>query len=289
MFNPVTASIAGRSSASSQLANAIQFQVAAGIMGSFFNPLNAGPRSFGTFPAMMLLRCFTSCTAASTFPPIATPDCVMPEPVQQWTAKTTGQGRAEVDLGDGYSLKFDERRSQIEVFNAKTGDHTRIWGDPHVDVDGKRAFDFWGTTTFTLENGTKITINTEPWKGNSNAYVASQVVVTKGANALVVDGISQNQVGDLSMIMSNNGYAVDAVHRDGFVLHENATGSGWRSEHTGEVATQSDLNATRVGREYGPGSEMPSLEEMLPAFSNFLMLGMLLNIASTLGEWTRGK
>ncbi|MDY7099146.1 MAG: DUF1521 domain-containing protein [Pseudomonadota bacterium] len=270
------------------LSNAIAFQVASGILGQFMNPLNAGRLAFAAMPELMALRCFTGCQQG-----ILPGGCVMPppigipapvEPVQQWTAQTTGAGRAEVDLGDGYSLKFNERSSEIEIFNANTGEHTRIWGDPHVDVDGKRVFDFWGTTTFTLENGTKITINTEPWGRNPNAYVASQVVITKGSNALVVDGISQNQMGDLKMTMSNNGYAVDAAHRDGFVLHENATGSSWRSEHTGEVATQKDLNATRIGREYGPGSTLPSLEEMMPRFGDFLMFGTLMNFAELLAD-----
>ncbi|MEL6876719.1 MAG: DUF1521 domain-containing protein [Pseudomonadota bacterium] len=204
--------------------------------------------------------------------------------MQQWTAKTTGEGRAEVDLGDGYTLKFNERSSEIEVFNANTGEHTRIWGDPHVDVDGERAFDFWGTTTFRLENDTKITINTEQWNGNPNAYVASQVVITKGSNALVVDGISQNQLGDLELTLSNRGYAVDIAHRDGYQLRENATGAGWRSDYTGEIATQADLDATRVGARFGPGSQLPSWQETLPLFSHFLMFGRLLNFAADLGE-----
>lgn len=171
--------------------------------------------------------------------------------------------------------QLDERNSEIFIKNANTGETTRIWGDPHVDVDGKRAFDFWGTTTFTLENGTKITINTEQYGKNPAEYVSSQVVITKGDNAIVVDGISQNQIGDLSVSMSQNGQLVDAMARDGFTLHENATGSSWRSEFTGQVATQADLNATRVGAEYGPGSDTPSLGESVDFMAGFLALGML--------------
>ena len=293
MTNINATMLAAGALASRQIADGLQLQVAAGIMGQFLNPLNAGRNGFGMLPELMMLRCFAGCNPGTIFqPPLCgtdLPRCTLPapEPVQQWTAQTTGEGRAEVDLGDGYTLKFNERSSQIEIFNANTGEHTRVWGDPHVDVDGKRAFDFWGTTTFTLENGTKITINTEQWKGNSNAYVASQVVVTKGANALVVDGISQNQLGDLKMTMSTNGQAVDAAHRDGYVLHENGDGASWLSEHTGDVATQQDLNATRVGREYGPGSMAPALSELMPQIGQFLMFGALMNFASELGEDVR--
>jgi hypothetical protein len=195
----------------------------------------------------------------------------------------TGGNTAKVDLGDGNRLEIDERSSQISIINDKTGERTRIWGDPHVEIDGKHAFDFWGTTTFTLENGTKITINTEQWKGNSNAYVASQVVVTKGSNALVIDGVSQNSLGDLKMTLSNNGRAIDAATRDGFTLNENACGSGWTTEG-GSIATQRDLDATRVGREFGPGSELQSLSELGGLFSQFLIFGNFLNFASNLGS-----
>lgn len=286
MINPNATSLLTANLTPRQAVGALQLQLAAGIMGQFFNPLNAGRLGFGVLPQLLALRCFTCCNPGRPFTPPPLPGCgpcinpilPQPEPVQTWTVQNNGGGRAAVDLGDGYSLKFNERSSEIEIFNANTGEHTRIWGDPHVDVDGKRVFDFWGTTTFTLENGTKITINTEPWKGNANAYVASQVVVTKGSNALVVDGISQNQLGDLKVSMSNNGYAVDAAHRDGYVLHENATGSSWRSEHTGEVATQADLMATAVGREFGPGSELPSLGEAFTQIGGFLLFGALFNL-----------
>lgn len=266
-----------------QLINGLQLNLAAGIMGQFFNPLNAGPFAGGMLPMMIGLRCFSGMSgrgimAGGCIPPF-TP-CPMPEvqPQQQWTAQMTGTGTADVDLGDGYRLQFNEKSSEIYILNENTGEKTRIWGDPHVDVDGKRAFDFWGTTTFTLENGTKITINTEQWNGNPNMYVASQVVVTKGSNALVVDGISQNQLGDLEVSMSNSGYAVDAAHRDGYVLHENDSGAGWNSELTGQLATQEDLNATRPGGEYGPGSGLPSMGELSGFLGNFLMFGMLFNL-----------
>ncbi|MEM6909163.1 MAG: DUF1521 domain-containing protein [Pseudomonadota bacterium] len=260
----------------SQAINGLGLQMAAGIMGQFFNPLGASRFAFGALPSLCNMRCF--CQMPPQQPPIGIfpPVLVPPGPPQaEWTAQLTGEHTGEIDLGDGYTLQLDERKSEIYIKNANTGEVTRIWGDPHVDVDGKRVFDFWGTTTFTIENGTKVTINTEQWGGNPNAYVASQVVITQGSNAIVVDGISQNQMGDLEISMSNNGYAIDAAHRDGFVLHENATGSSWRSEYTGEVATQKDLDATRVGREFGPGSTMPSLGESAEMIGQFLMLGVL--------------
>lgn len=192
----------------------------------------------------------------------------LPEPKVSWTAQMTGQNTAKIDLGDGYKLDINEKNSEMTIVNEKTGERTRIWGDPHVEIDGKQAYDFWGTTTFTLENGTKITINTEQFNGNPNMYVASQVLITKGDNAIVVDGISQNKLGDLSVTMSNDGKKIDADNRDGFTLHENATGAGWRTE-AGNIATQNDLNATRIGGEYGPGSTKLSEAEEAAAGNDF--------------------
>jgi hypothetical protein len=254
------------------------FIMAAGIMGQFFNRLGGGPFAFPKMPN--LFNVFCGITPSCGFPPCG--PCVLPEPKNTWTASMTGGNTAKVDLGDGNRLEIDERSSQITIINEKTGERTRIWGDPHVEIDGKHAYDFWGTTTFTLENGTKITINTEQWGGNPNAYVASQVVVTKGSNALVIDGVSQNKLGDMSMTLSNDGHAIDAAHRDGFVLNENECGSGWMTQN-GTVATQRDLDATRVGREYGPGSELRNFDEIGGFLGQFLLFGSFVNFASDLG------
>ena len=241
-------------------------QLAAGILAQAADRLLAGPFAQSRLPSTVSLNCGPAGR----------------EPVASWTASTTGAHTASVDLGDGYSLRIDERDSAMTIHNAKTGETTRIWGDPHVDVDGTHAFDFWGTTTFQLENGTKITINTEQYAGNPNMYVASQVVVTRGANSAVIDGISQNALGDLSVSVGTNGHALDAAHRDGFVLHENATGSGWRADH-GMIATQRDLGATRPGQAYGPGSTVPSLGEFWQVLGTFLAVGRL-DVAMNAGE-----
>lgn len=246
--------------------------LAAGIMGSFLRPLNAGPFASAKLPALWALG-----LGQAGQPPQA-----------QMTASVGANGQGSIDLGDGYSVKLNENNSEITVTNANTGETTRIWGDPHVEIDGKQAFDFWGTTTFTLGNGAKITINTEPFGGNPNAYVASQLVITKGDQAVTVDGISQNQTGDLSVTMGSNGRALDAATRDGYTLTENGAGAGWLAQGGGHVATQADLNATAKGGLYGPGSGMPSLDEFGSAIGAFLSFGLfsgaLISFATELGN-----
>jgi len=257
-------------SAPGQIAFGAEFIVAAGILGRALNPLGASPRAFAQVPR------FWTATASSI---------AAPQPQASWTASTGANGHASIDLGDGYTLQLNENNSEITIANANSGETTRIWGDPHVEVNGRHVFDFAGTTTFTLDNGTKITINTEQYAANPDAYVASMVTITKGDQAIVVQGISQNKLGDLSISMNSNGKLIDAMTRDGFVLEENATGTGWNSSLTGHAASQADLNATMPGQLYGPGSSMPSLGELASVFTSFLTFGILIDLA---GETARG-
>ncbi|MET1755814.1 DUF1521 domain-containing protein [Novosphingobium sp. RD2P27] len=249
-----------------------------GIMVLFGAKLASGPFASPMLPNLLSIMGGMMAQAQGQQP------VFQPAPDAQWTASLQNQNQASIDLGDGYSLDIDERSSQIIINNANTGETTRIWGDPHVDVDGKHVYDFWGKTTFTLENGTKITIDTEQGHGNPDVYFASKLTITKGDQAIVVDGVSQQTRGDLSVSMSNDGRQLDAATGDGFVLHENATGSGWRSELTGQVATQADLNATKPGQLYGPGSDTPSLGELSDVLSTFLLFGLALEM----GEAVRG-
>ena len=179
-------------------------------------------------------------------PGIVAGGCVRPA-AEPFTASMPQDGKCSVDLGDGYTMTINERSSEIVIKDAQ-GNTTQIWGDPHVNVNGQHVGDFYGTTTFELNNGTKITINTELWKGNANAYVASQVVVTRGSQALTIDGVSQNQLGDVKVTMGGNGYALDARTADGLMLNERADGKGWTSSLTGQNVTQADFNTTKPGQ-----------------------------------------
>jgi hypothetical protein len=193
---------------------------------------------------------------------------------ESWTASMPSNGKATVDLGDGYRLEINEASSQILIINENTNETTNIWGDPHIDWnnDGRTDADFWTTTTFQLENGTKITIDTTPWNGNADMYVAERVTITKGDNAVVIDGVSQNTLGDLSISMSQDGRLVDGLTRDGFRVVENANGEGWINPATGRLATQRDFDVTRPGQ--APTFD-PSFSQ---AVSAFLLFGVLTGV-----------
>lgn len=190
-------------------------------------------------------------------------------------AKMGAEGKASVDLGDGYTLDIDEKNSEIVVKDAD-GNVTKIWGDPHFEYNGKHVGDFWGTTTLVLENGTKVTINTEPFGNNPNAFVASEVVVTRGAQALTIGGVSQNQLGDLSLEMSNGGgRRLDAANDDGLVIREGAgKDGGWVSSLTGDKVGQGDFDYTKPGME-GAREALEWSNQLSSSLGSWLLLGSL--------------
>ena len=191
----------------------------------------------------------------------------------KWTVNNPGNGKADIDLGN-YKLQLDEKNSQIKIVNKNNGEVTNIWGDPHIDwnKDGKTDANFWGKTTFQLEDGTKITIDTEPFKNNPNEYVSSEVTVTRGDHALKITGLSQNKLGDLQVEYADRGgQALDWATTDGFVVRENPNGEGWINASTGKLATQKDFDITK------PNAQKPYefTQQFGQALGLFLMTGLL--------------
>lgn len=116
----------------------------------------------------------------------------------------------------------------VHVYNKNTGEDYLVHGDPHVNVDGQHAFDFWGTTTFVLDDGTKLTIETTPWAGNPEMTLASTVTITSGDYAVQITGIDSNRCGDLAFEEARGwGDLADAVVADGNTIYENPFGSGF--------------------------------------------------------------
>ena len=209
----------------------------------------------------------------------------------KWTVNNPGNGKADIDLGN-YKLQLDEKNSQIKIVNKNNGEVTNIWGDPHIDwnKDGKTDANFWGTTTFQLEDGTKITIDTEPFKNNPNEYVSSEVTVTRGDHALKITGLSQNQLGDLQVEYADRGgQLLDWATQDGFVVRENPNGEGWLNADTGKLAGQKDFDITK------PNAVKPYefTQQFGQALGLFLMTGLMGGIFSHMGSqassWEPGR
>ncbi len=131
-------------------------------------------------------------------------------------------GRARLDLDDGYWLSLNEYQSEVFIENSTTQMETRIWGAGQVAVNGTDAGQFWGTTSFELANGAKITIETAENLA-LNSYFLDKLTVTKEDRAVIITGVSSETLGDLTLQQSNDGYRVDDAVRDGYVLVEDVS------------------------------------------------------------------
>jgi hypothetical protein len=158
-------------------------------------------------------------------------------------ASTSMVGGKAVFENDNYRITAGDN-NEVHIFNKKTGEDYKIWGDPHVNIDGKHEFDFWGTTTFALEDGTKVTIETTPWNGNKNMTLASTVNITNGDYGVQIKGVDTNKVGDLQINEAKGwGETLDWTHDDGNVLQENPAGKGF-------LAVDAQGNIQKVDQNY---------------------------------------
>jgi Domain of Unknown Function (DUF1521) len=145
-------------------------------------------------------------------------------PIQRTTRN--GQGDAVYE-SDHYKITCNTR-GEITILNKQSGETYFIWGDPHMNVDGVHSFDFKESSTLILADGTKVTIDTEPW-GANGATVASRVTITKGEYGVQLDGVSPNNMLDEVTIaeFQKNGYLLDKVVADGNIFFENNFGTGF--------------------------------------------------------------
>lgn len=154
-----------------------------------------------------------------------------------WTVSGPDNGAASVDTGQ-YIITCSDN-GVVTVTNKATGETYTVSGDPHVDMngDGVTDFDFKGTMTIELDDGTKITMTTVPW-GDSGQTVVSTVTVTQGNQGVTFTGVDPNTTGDLAVeYSSTDGAEMDAEVDDGMTVEENEDGSGFLTAD-GELVTQ---------------------------------------------------
>jgi hypothetical protein len=149
------------------------------------------------------------------------------DPANPSNASTRMVGGKAVFENDSYRITAGDD-NQVLIQNKHTGETYRAWGDPHMEIDGKHAFDFWGTTTFMLDDGTKVTIETTPWGNNPEATLSSKVTITNGDYGVQITGVDTNTRGDLAIDEGKGwGRLADWAVDDGNVLYENRLGSGF--------------------------------------------------------------
>lgn len=149
-------------------------------------------------------------------------------------------GRAVFE-NDSYKIDMGDDNT-VHIHNKKTGEDYLVHGDPHVNVDGQHAFDFWGTTSFNLDDGTKLTINTTD--AGNGMTLASKVTITNGDYGVQVSGVDTKTRGDLKFNETTaNGWLMDAQVDDGNQLYENPTGKGF-------VAVDDNGHVREVNQQY---------------------------------------
>ncbi len=167
----------------------------------------------------------------------------------QWSNTTVANNKASIDLGN-YKLDFNKADSSMVMTNAKSGDTTKIWGDPHLTqhVNGANSSTamFNGPMTFMLPDDTKVTVGTQPAANNKSVSFADQVTITHGKQAYQVTGLSEQNKAGLDIQKSNNGRALDAAAPDGYTVQAARDGSGWINPATGKALTADDIRTANT-------------------------------------------
>ncbi len=187
-------------------------------------------------------------------------------------------GSAQIDLGDGYSVSLNDRDRMVVVENALIGSRTVIFGDGRIETPTGEPLQFWGTTSLSFGNDAKLTLETIADPETQGAFKLDRLTLTNGNKAAIITGLTDTIEGDIS-IKTASGYATDERIRDGFMLEEEADGSGWLDE-SGDAITQALLNATAIGGEYAPGSTALSRGEWHALISRFFFTTLSFNFLS---------
>jgi len=210
----------------------------------------------------------TTITAAPAAPATTTAsgDLFLTSPITNPShASTTMQNGQAVFENDHYKITANDDNT-VTITNKQTGAVYQASGDPHVSVNGQHKFDFWGTTTFNLDDGTKVTIQTTPYAANPNADLSSKVTITNGSYGVQITGVDSNTHGDLAIHEAAGwGHTLDWAVDDGNEINENTTGNGFVAVDSNggtHAVDQNWINATDVLKnpslaQSGPGAGSP--------------------------------
>jgi hypothetical protein len=197
-------------------------------------------------------------------------------------ANTTMVGGKVQFENDNYRIAMGDDNT-VHVTNKNTGETYLAWGDPHMNIDGKHTFDFWGTTTLALDDGTKVTIETTPWVKDPSMTLSSKVTITNGDYGVQVSGIDTNRVGDLKFEEAEGwGRLTDALTADGNVLYENTHGSGFLGiDRQGRLrpVDQQFINETDLQK---GGALQARFGDMFQAFAGLMAVSFLGGFLSAL-------
>ena len=178
---------------------------------------------------------------------------------------------ASVALGD-YRVDLDDVAGRVVLTQAGSPFVTTIWSDGRFKSGEMAEARFWGTVSLELAGGAFVTAATAPRPDNPDAYALDRLVITKGAAALIIQGVGGG-AGDMTVDARLGGWAVEEATADGLVLVDGGT-AGWRQEDETLAADAAYLALTAVGGEWGPDSGRWSGREfgrVVTAFNRMLV------------------
>ncbi|MGA7782968.1 MAG: DUF1521 domain-containing protein [Paraburkholderia sp.] len=165
----------------------------------------------------------------------------------QWSDTGVSNGKSSINLGD-YTLNLNKADSSMLLTNTQTGNQTKIWGDPHIDLNAGTSDQssgmFNGPLSFELPGHTQISVGTQPGNGNSNVSYADSVTITQGNRAYTVNGLSEQDSAPLTVQRGGNGFALaQQIPQGAMTLIANPSGTGWINSQTHAAVTASDFKA----------------------------------------------
>jgi len=162
----------------------------------------------------------------------------------------------------GFTVEAEGKDAAWKITSPE-GKETRVWGDPHVSVNGKQAFDFKDQSSFVLPDGTKITCHTKPVGNGPDApTLSTKIDIMNGDQRASIDGIHTGK--PESTGVKNDRWEVDAATKDGNYFAMGNNGDKWflngKNEITGGNARIGEIH-TKGTTEAGAGGGVSDLAQ----------------------------
>ena len=128
-----------------------------------------------------------------------------------------------------YHIKVGEN-GDINIANKHTNEAYLIQSDLNVNVDGVRAFYFEGTTSFELDDGTRITVDTAPRKAIDYAMLAATSVAIFDGHAdyaVLIENLDGVRDGEITFDEVTGDAVIALAIDSGNKLNENVDGEGF--------------------------------------------------------------
>jgi hypothetical protein len=186
-----------------------------------------------------------------------------------------------------YNINVSEN-GDINVTNKQTNEGYLIQSDLHVNVDGVQAFYFEGTTSFELDDGTRITVDTQPRKAIDYAMLAATAVAIFDGSAdyaVLIENLDGVREGEITFEEVIGDAVIELVVDSGNELNENADGEGFVAiDDHGNIQTVdqewiSNTDEIQV-RTRGLYNQYSSMVNFISGVTEISFSGTLLSMAS---------